>query len=193
MGEHSVQSMVTSVVMLMAVLEDAGVDNVTIVTFGSKVTCVKTDSQPFDAVTIAGLLSALTFDEPMTRDADAIECVFLVVHNNVCGSHTGANNLCWPRYTIDLLMDACPRGPKTCFVFTDGYSSSGSALTRALVRADAADVQVVAVSVGLDKSQVKRVYQHWITAALPSALPQALQAFFVQDLDMPSAVRLLVT
>lgn len=61
------------------------------------------------------------------------------------------------------------------------------------MRADAADVQVVAVSVGLDKSQVKRVYQHWITAALPSALPQALQAFFVQDPDMPSAVRLLVT
>lgn len=90
---------------------------------------------------------------------------------------------------MDVLLDSTVRGPKTCFVFTDGYSSAGLHLTRALYRAEEEGVDVVGVSVGLDKSQVKHAYRKWVMAAVPSALPHALRALYDQDEDTPSRVR----
>lgn len=85
-----------------------------------------------------------------------------------------------------MLLASNVRGRKTCFVFTDGYSSAGLDLTRALYRAEEEGVGVVAVAVGLDKAQVKHSYRQWVAAALPSALPQALRALFEQDSDSPA-------
>jgi len=77
-SDHTAQCIVASVVMMLAALDEIGVETVSIITFGAKITCVKTEDQPMDGVVVAALLSVLRFDQPRTRDAEAIECVAAV-------------------------------------------------------------------------------------------------------------------
>ena len=164
-GSHTGKCVVASVAILVAALQEIGVDSVTILTFGDRITLVKPESAPMDAVSVAALLSCLRFDEARTCDAEAIN------------------------YAVDLLAASGTRGPKSIFVFTDGYSSSGIQLSHALYQAEEQGIDVVALSVGLEKSQLRQCYRRWATVALPSALPHALRALFEQDSGTPSKVR----
>ena len=103
-GDHTAQCTVASVVMMLAALEEIGVETVSIITFGAKITCVKTEDQPMDSVVVAALLSALRFDEPRTRDAEAIECVAGVA----CSSILQRFNIVKPR--------ACAGTQPTCYL-----------------------------------------------------------------------------
>lgn len=74
-GSHTSQCTVASVITMLAALDEVGIEAVTILAFGAKVTLIKAEDQPMDSATVAKLLTSLHFDEPQTRDADAIECV----------------------------------------------------------------------------------------------------------------------
>jgi hypothetical protein len=80
-----------------------------------------------------------------------------------------------------LLSSSNSRASKKIFVISDGYGTSGLALAAALQQAEQAGIDVVGLSVGFDRSHVPVCYQRWATAALPSALPDALQALYTAD------------
>jgi uncharacterized protein YegL len=80
-----------------------------------------------------------------------------------------------------LLSSGNSRAEKKVFVITDGYGTSGLALAAALQEAEDAKVEVVGLSVGFDRSHVPMCYQRWATAALPTTLPDALQALYAAD------------
>jgi hypothetical protein len=67
------------------------------------------------------------------------------------------------------------------FVFTDGYGTCGLRLSRALQQAEEHEIDVVGIAVGMDTFFVPMCYQYWITAALPSALPEALRTLYCDD------------
>jgi Mg-chelatase subunit ChlD len=159
MAGHIEECTVESLVLLLCALQQAGIESVSIICFGSVLTLVKTEQQPWDASTAYALLSSLRFgagDSGLgTKDADAI-----FVALDLLESHS----------TI--------RGPKKVFVLTDGFSTCGLRLSEALVRAYDSSIEVVGICVGLDRSFVANVYQHWITAAIPSALVDALRQLY---------------
>jgi hypothetical protein len=70
------------------------------------------------------------------------------------------------------------RAAKKVFVISDGYGSSGLDLAVALQQAEQEGVEVVGLTVGFDSSHVPMCYQRWACAALPAALPDALQALY---------------
>lgn len=82
---------------------------------------------------------------------------------------------------LDLLSETSTRGPKMIFMITDGRSSSGLGLTRALVRAENDNVDVIAISAGLDKFSVQDVYSKWVIVAVPSLLSEALRQLFQNE------------
>lgn len=82
---------------------------------------------------------------------------------------------------IALLSSTHSRAATKIFVITDGYGTSGSALASALQQAEHAGIEVVGLSVGFDRAHVPVCYQKWATAALPAALPDALQALYAAD------------
>lgn len=143
--------------LLAQSLQRVGVE-FSIITFGNYVRVLKLGQDEWNPLMAWMVLSQLRFDDPATMDADAVYCA------------------------LDLLMSA--RGPKKVFMFTDGFGTSGLRLTAALRKAENDNVQVIGVSVGLDKFHVGSCYQHWIECALPKYLPDALRALFEQEDDL---------
>ena len=78
-------------------------------------------------------------------------------------------------------LDGNSRGPKRVFVLTDGFTNQSLEMVHARNRAERKGVQVVGISVSVDLSVTRRLYQHWIHAALPSALPDAFRELYSAD------------
>ena len=157
MHGHLEVCLLESVLLFLSGLHQLGFDHFTVLTFGEKVRVLKTEVQPWDAAAMYVLLRQVKCKQYATRDAVAVELGTL------------------------LLRLSAARGPKKLFVFTDGYSSQGMRLTAALKAANEADVEVTGISVGFDRSFVAGCYQRWVTAALPSALPEALSQLYQVD------------
>ncbi|KAK3259693.1 hypothetical protein CYMTET_31322 [Cymbomonas tetramitiformis] len=142
-------------VTLAAALHGAGVA-FAVMTFADHVQVVKTLEMPFDAATKHLMLSALSplvagagpQQQAQSMDGDAVRCAVEAVRG--------------------------VRGPKKVFVLTDGYGTMGT-LKHALRWAEQLQVEIVGMAVGLDASFVPSCYQHWVAAADPSFMPQALR------------------
>lgn len=158
-----------ALLIFISALVHVGVSTFSVIVFGEAVRIIKTEAEDWGPVAIATLLSQLRFEDFDSRDADAVECA------------------------LDLLQSSASRGAKKVFVFTDGYGTSGLSLPRALQRAEEQDVQVVGVGVGFDRLCVNSSYQHWCTAALSSALPDAIRTLYTpseRPRDLPSPMSL---
>lgn len=155
MSGLSLAALSTTLVLLTSALVAAGIDNFSILTFDDRVRLVKAAGQPWDAVAQATLLAHLRADTGFrTMDAAAVEMA------------------------VAAVLEAGVRGPKRVYVLTDGFSSDYRALTHTLHRAERAGVEVVGVGVGTDMVITHRVYQHWLNAALPAALPDAFRELY---------------
>jgi len=159
MRGHLGECLIEGVLSLLSSLSSAGIDNFSVITFGEKVSLIKNESDEWSSTAKLLLLSQLKFDHGASLDADAVYC------------------------GLDLLQHSSARGPKKLFIFTDGFSSSGLKLTRALRQAEHDNVQVVAIAVGFDNFNVDASYQHWVTASLPSSLPEAVRALYQGEED----------
>lgn len=126
-----------------------------VILFGENVQVVKAEGQEWDAACVLSFLCRLnTMKQNCTRDAEVIE---LAVH----------------------LLPA--QGQRKIFVMTDGYTSYGLKLAEVLLNCESDDIEVVAVSVGMDTSNVHRIYPRWVTAAVPAALPDAFRQLYERE------------
>lgn len=126
-----------------------------VVLFGENVQVVKAEGQEWNAACVLSLLCRLNaMKQNCTRDAEA----------------------------IGLAKHLLPtQGPRKIFVLTDGYTSYGLQLAEVLVTCESDDIEVVAVSVGMDTSNVHRLYPRWVKAAVPAALPDALRQLYERE------------
>jgi MoxR-like ATPase/uncharacterized protein YegL len=150
MQKFNAQCAMQSMMLLAQALRRAGID-FSLIAFGDRVRVLKTSQQEWTAVTSWMVLTQLMFEDNATLDADGVHCA------------------------LDLVSSA--KGPKTVFVLSDGFGTSGLRMSAALRRAANEGIQVVGIAVGLDKFHVSNTYQHWIECALPKYLPDALRAF----------------
>ena len=158
MGGLSQAAMASSLVMLVSALCAVGIEDFALFTFDDRVRLVKAAAAPWDAAAQAALLAHLRADTGFrTMDAAAVEMA------------------------VAAVLEAGVRGPKRVYVLTDGFSSNARQLAYALHRADRAGVDVVGVGVGTDMVITQRVYQHWLNAALPAALPDAFRELYGAD------------
>jgi len=147
-----------TLVMLTTALTVVGLDHFSLMTFGDRVRLLKSSEQPWDATAQVTLLSQLRFDTSFrTLDADAVNMA--VLHE----------------------LDSNNRGPKRVFVLTDGFTNQSRDMVHALHRAERKGVEVIGIGVGVDMTVTRRLYQHWIQAALPSALPDAFRELYSGD------------
>jgi len=159
MKGHLGECLIEGVMTLVSALSSAGIENFSVITFGEKVSLIKRESDEWSSATKMLLLSQLRFEHGATIDADAIYC------------------------GLDLLQHSSARGPKKLFVFSDGFGASGVKLSRALRRAEHDNVEVVAIAIGFDNFNVGASYRTWVTASLPSSLPEALRALYQGEED----------
>ncbi|CAM9184362.1 unnamed protein product [Ectocarpus fasciculatus] len=151
MDGHLLSSALEAFVVLVQGFNEVNVD-FTVILFGENVQVVKAEGQEWDAACVLSLLCRLdTMKQNCTRDAEAIG---LAKH----------------------LLPA--QGPRKIFVMTDGFTSCGLQLAEVLLNCESEDIEVVAVSVGMDVSNVHRMYPRWVTAAVPAALPDALRQLY---------------
>ncbi|CAM9429981.1 unnamed protein product, partial [Ectocarpus sp. 6 AP-2014] len=154
MSGHLLSSALEAFVVLVEGFMEVDVD-FTVVLFGENVQVVKAEGQEWDAACVLSLLCRLnTMKQNCTRDAEAIG---LAKH----------------------LLPA--QGPRKIFVMTDGFTSYGLQLAEVLINCESDGIEVVAVSVGMDTSNVHRMYPRWVTAAVPAALPDALRQLYERD------------
>ncbi len=155
-----------SLVMFSEALTQAGIHDFVVRTFGAGVTMVKAEDTPWDAACQHALLQQLHCapqQQEATMDADAVDAA-------------------------QAVLAASPRrgAAKKVFVLTDGYGSTSLRLAAALQCANEAACEVVGPSVAFDSSFVPHCFQHWVTAALPKALPDALSALAAAREDAAS-------
>jgi hypothetical protein len=145
---------VEAVVIWAEALQLVGVDW-SLLTFGERVTLVKAEQQAWDEAAQYALLTCLTFDQQgATRDAAALDvCVDLACRSPHKGRHV--------------------------VVVTDGWGTSGRLqVARALLRAQEAGVSALGIGVGLARTGVPACYAQWLTALLPSQIPNALERLY---------------
>ncbi|CAF2984319.1 unnamed protein product, partial [Rotaria sp. Silwood2] len=129
-----------------------------IIIFGREVRLIKSNEQPWDAATIYTLVNELRFDQDEdTKDADAIEVA------------------------IDLLSQCSTRGEKKIFMFTDGYSNCGNRLALVQQRAENNGIDLVAIAIGIDSTNLQLVYKRYLQCATVRGLSKALRALFEQE------------
>ncbi|CAF1183152.1 unnamed protein product, partial [Rotaria sordida] len=151
-------------VVLIAALQKIAIDNFSIVIFGRNVRLIKTNEQRWDALSIYTLMQQLRFDlDEGTRDADGIEVA------------------------IDLLGQYSTRGEKKIFIVTDGYTSCGTHLAKVQRRADENSIDVVAMAIGLDQTNLKNVYKRYFQCATVYGLPKAFRALFENETQLTSS------
>eukprot|EP01127_Copromyxa_protea_P008978 TRINITY_DN2080_c0_g1_i4.p1 TRINITY_DN2080_c0_g1~~TRINITY_DN2080_c0_g1_i4.p1 ORF type:complete len:7466 (-),score=1064.85 TRINITY_DN2080_c0_g1_i4:44-22441(-) len=158
MNGHLANCAIESLVLVISALQQIGIETFSIILFGETVQLIKSEEQEWNAAVIYSLLSNLNYESHFgTFDADAIETA------------------------LNMASISQSRGPKTVFVFSDGYGTRGSLFVKALQRAENEGVEVIGVSVGFNKTLVPDVYQHYVVAAFPSVLPDAFQAYIEQE------------
>ncbi|KAA0153917.1 hypothetical protein FNF29_02905 [Cafeteria roenbergensis] len=177
---------VESLVAVVSALGMMGLDSFSVIVFGSRVTLVKSEDQPWDAATVHGLLAALSHrieDPSAMRGATAAAATAAAPRgeSGALGNVYGTADADAVEYGLNLLRESGSSGPKKLWVFTDGYTSCGQRLTEALVDADKEGVEVLGIAVGPDRSFTSTVYQHWVRAAMPTALSPALRALFSRE------------
>eukprot|EP00775_Hariotina_reticulata_P003371 gene3371-3646_t len=155
---------------VLAVMADAlgkvGLDGFVVMTFGAAPVLVKDADTAWDGPSKLALMEQLnckTDQHLASMDAAAVQAAAALLCAN--------NN----------------RAAKKMFVITDGYGTSGLALASALQQADQADVEVVGLSVGFDRTHVPVCYQKWATAAMPASLPDALLGLYAADETLATA------
>ncbi|CAM9111425.1 unnamed protein product [Ectocarpus sp. 13 AM-2016] len=154
MDGHLLSSALEAFVVLVQGFNEVDVD-FTVILFGENVQVIKVEGQQWDAACVLSLLCRLnTMKQNCTRDAEAIG---LAKH----------------------LLPA--QGPRKIFVMTDGFTSYGLQLAEVLINCESDGIEVVAVSVGMDTSNVHRMYPRWVTAAVPAALPDALRQLYERE------------
>lgn len=150
--------LMNAIVVLMGALRKLEMVNVGIVVFGKEVHLIKTNEQSWDATCTFTLMQALQLDQQDdTKDADAIEVA------------------------IDLLDQSRTRGEKKIFILTDGYSNCGHQLALVQQRAEDHGIDLVAMAIGIDQTNLKSIYKRYLQCATVYGLPKALRSLFEQD------------
>ncbi|UJR07196.1 hypothetical protein I4U23_011484 [Adineta vaga] len=150
-----------TIVVLIAALRKINLENFGIIVFGRSVRLIKTNEQGWDAACIYTLMQELRFDrDDDTKDADALEAA------------------------IDLLTQCSMRGEKKIFILTDGYSNCGSRLSMVQQRAEDHGIDLIAMAIGIDQTNLKSVYKRYLQCATPYGLPKALRSLFEQDTQL---------
>jgi uncharacterized protein YegL len=161
MQSFTAECVLQSLFLFISALKRVGVE-FSVITFGEKVRLLKDSQSEWTPTHSWILLSQLTFEDYSSLDADAINC------------------------GVDLLMTG--KGPKTLFLLSDGYGTSGKRLPAALRRAHMESVEVIALAIGMDKFGVSHSYQSWVECALPRYIPDALEALFrAEETPTPSS------
>ncbi|CAF4642547.1 unnamed protein product, partial [Rotaria sp. Silwood2] len=79
---------------------------------------------------------------------------------------------------VDLLINNATRGEKRIFIITDGYSNSGSLLSLVQQRAENASIDIIAMAIGDDRTNLHGNYKRYIRCTTSYGLPKALKALF---------------
>ncbi|CAF4918941.1 unnamed protein product [Rotaria sp. Silwood1] len=147
-----------AVIVLTAALRKLDLTQFGIIVFGHEVRLIKSNEQAWDAATIYTLVSELRFDQDEdTKDADAIEAA------------------------IDLLSQCSVRGEKKIFILTDGYSNCGNRLAMVQQRAENNGIDLVAMAIGIDPTNLQLIYKRYLQCATVRGLSKALRALFEQE------------
>ncbi|CAF3213457.1 unnamed protein product [Rotaria socialis] len=159
-----------AIVVLIAALIKIGIDKFSIVVFGRTVRLIKTNEQGWNAMTIYTLMQELCFDrDDETRDADALEV------------------------GVDLLQQCSTRGEKKIFILTDGYSSCRNKLIMVQERAVQNGIDIIAMAIGIDKTNLEKFYKRYLQCATVYGLPKALRALFEHETEVNCIERLTDT
>ncbi|CAF1312641.1 unnamed protein product, partial [Rotaria sordida] len=147
-----------AIIVLTAALRKLDLTQFGIIIFGREVRLIKSNEQLWDATTIYTLVNELRFDQDEdTKDADAIETA------------------------IDLLSQCSTRGEKKIFIFTDGYSNCGNRLAMVQQRAENNSIDLIAMAIGIDPTNLQLVYKRYLQCATVRGLSKALRALFEQE------------
>ncbi|CAF2124846.1 unnamed protein product [Rotaria magnacalcarata] len=166
------KSLQETTITLIGALQKLGLENYGIIVFGSKIRLVKTNEQTWGSVCKTILSQQIRFDQDdETKDAQALECA------------------------IDLLKNSSTRGEKKIFIITDGYGNSGNLLPLVQQRADEANIDIIAMAIGDDRTNLHGCYKRYIRCTTPYGLPKALRALFDNDtsnesVDQPIAIKI---
>ncbi|CAF3456667.1 unnamed protein product [Rotaria socialis] len=153
--------MIKTIVVFTAALRKLSLENFGIIVFGRDVRLIKTNEQPWDAACIYTLMQQLRFDrDDDTKDADALEAA------------------------IDLLIQCPTRGEKKIFILTDGYSNCGNRLSMIQQRAEDHNIDLIAMAIGTDQTNLKSTYKRYLQCAAPYGLPKALRSLFEQETQL---------
>ena len=154
--------------VLIGALRKLNLDNCAVIVFGKDVRLIKTNEQPWDAACISTLMNELRFDQDDdTRDADALEVA------------------------IDLLDHCSVRGEKKIFILTDGYTNCGNHLTMVQQRAEDNGIDLVAIAIGTDQTNLKSMYKRYVQCTTPYGLPKAIRSLFEHETQLFSLDRSL--
>ena len=158
--------LIDGLIVLIGALRKLNLDNCGVIVFGKDVRLIKTNEQSWDAACLATLINELQFHEDDdTRDADALEVA------------------------IDLLSHCSVRGEKKIFILTDGYTNCGNHLTMVQQRADDNGIDLVAIAIGTDQTNLKSMYKRYLQCTTPYGLPKAIRSLFEHETQLFSLDR----
>ncbi|CAF1360663.1 unnamed protein product [Adineta steineri] len=147
------ESAFETLIIFIGALKKLGLDNYSIVLFGKKVTVIKTHDQTFDSYVIYTLLQQIKFDqEDVSNDAFGLEVA------------------------IDLLTSCATRGERKIFVLTDGYGNCSGLLPMVQQRAEDLGIDLIALGVGIDRTNLQSSYARYIQCAGSYNVPKALRS-----------------
>ncbi|CAF1361600.1 unnamed protein product [Adineta steineri] len=147
------ESAFETLIIFIGALKKLGLDNYSIVLFGKKVTIIKTHDQIFDSYVIYTLLKQIKFDEEdVSNDAFGLEVA------------------------IDLLTSCTTRGERKIFIFTDGYGNCSGLLPMVQQRAEDLGIDLIALGVGIDRTNLQSSYARYIQCAGSYNVPKALRS-----------------
>ncbi|CAF3438283.1 unnamed protein product, partial [Rotaria sp. Silwood2] len=152
---HLGRGLQETLIALIGAFQKLSLENYGILVFGSEIRLIKTNEQPWDAACKMVLSQQIRFDQDNdTKDAETLELA------------------------IDLLINSGTRGEKKIFIITDGYGNSGSRLPLVQQRAEDANIDVIAMAIGDDRTYLHGGYKRYLRCTTPYGLPKALRALF---------------
>lgn len=153
--------LIDGLIVLIGALRKLNLDNCGVIVFGKNVRLIKTNEQSWGAACLATLINELRFHEDDdTRDADALEAA------------------------IDLLSHCSVRGEKKIFILTDGYTNCGNHLTMVQQRAEDNGIDLVAIAIGTDQTNLKSTYKRYLQCTTPYGLPKGIRSLFEQETQL---------